>query len=374
MVGQKNNIGILWIGGKSRRYKHSSRKTDSQFSGNKIFSLLLNKPLFLWSFNTLHSVVDQCILSFNSFEQYELFRKFIGQTSFSIPHFDQIIDSPSISLKGPLQAQLTVLNELNFASKILTVSADMPFVSAGLLNLLLAESSAISTLQSPNKILEPLISSYRPKKIHFAMNFLSALNVGRADDLHRGVETLTIFTVPINFPSSKTPWNLNINYKDDLDNLNSQNSIMRNREMTLSQRPLKYDKTIIVNPGNKLSTLTGIFSRNLELQQKGNESDPIIIYNELMETRSYFIGGKYAEYIAHHSKETQRTSNWYLKAVTSYWKETEFWVRKKILFLAIHSLKDCHQCMRKTDHQISINNEANRLLQKLQKQLNLAKG
>ena len=88
MIDQNNLIGILWMGGQSHRFQNKS--VISQFSGNKIYALLHKKPLFLWAFETLESVVDRCVLSFNSSTQYNHFLEFLEKGSRRRAHYSAI--------------------------------------------------------------------------------------------------------------------------------------------------------------------------------------------------------------------------------------------------------------------------------------------
>jgi len=367
-------IGILWVGGKSSRFRNSTKIDVKSSNKSKIYALLKNKPLFFWVLNALSAVVDNCVLSFNSFNQYETFKEYIDQSSINIQHFSKVIDSPSIISKGPLQAQLTVLNEYKEARMILTVSSDMPFIPTMLLRDLSTESTTISTVQTPNQILEPLVSSYLLRKMRFGVKFLSKIPFGRADDLHRGVDSLSVYIPPPNYPSKRTPWNLNINYKHELEELNLQREESNDRKVSMDDPPPKIKKKTILNSSNNSSKLSDIVQGDLDQHLNESESFKTLAYDELVQAGSYFYGGKYAEYIAYHSKLKEKVNNWYLKAATSYWEETQLWLNNDIPFLAIHSLKDCQLSIKRSNHNVSFLSEVNQHFSKLSEQLKLSKG
>ncbi len=365
MVDQKNAIGILWMGGQSCRFQDKS--VISQFSDNKIYALLHKKPLFLWAFETLESVVDCCVLSFNSFLQYNHFMEFLDQASLSLPHFDKIIDKPSIPSQGPLQAQLTALQEFKGATKVITLSSDMPFITSRLLNDIIDEVTAISTLGSPNDIIEPLVSAYTTNECMVALNFLSSFPFGRADDLHRSVKSLTLLTISPNYPSDVVSWNRNVNYKQDISELNQLSSLYTNQEP-------KIDRKKITNSGNNPKRLISILPPDLKHLNQESESMKKSILNSLIQEESYFYGGRYSEFLAKTSGEKKWENYWYSKAAVCYWNETQFWIEENVPFIAFHSVKDCYHCINKGNLQSSWIHDAELLFSKLMKKLNLTKG
>ena len=365
MVDQEKIIGILWMGGQSRRFQNKSR--ISQFDDNKIYALLHKKPLFLWALETLESVVDSCVLSFNSFLQHNLFMEFLDLVTISLPHFDTIIDAPSIPSKGPLQAQLTTLQEIKNATKVITLSSDMPFITSRLLLDIINEVTAIATLGSSNDILEPLVSAYRIDECKIAVNFLSSFPFGRADDLHRSVESLTLVAISSNYPSDVVSWNQNINYKQDILKLNRINNLFPDQKLDANKRQ-------ITNPGNNQKKLEKIIPLDLKQQIQEPESVKKNTLNSLMQLGSYFYGGRYSEFLAEASDQKKQEAFWYSKAADCYWNETQFWINKNVPFLALHSVKDSKLSIIKSNLQASWTHDADVLFSKLIKKINLAKG
>ncbi len=365
MIDQNNLIGILWMGGQSRRFQNKSG--ISQFSDNKIYALLHKKPLFLWAFETLESVVDRCVLSFNSSTQYNYFMEFLDQTSLSLPLFDTIIDKFSIPSQGPLQAQLTALHKFKGATKVSTLSSDMPFITSRLLIDIIDEATAISTLGSQNNILEPLVSAYTINECKVALNFLSSFPFGRADDLHRSVESLTLLNISPNYPSDVVSWNQNVNYKQDISELNRLKILFTNQKPNVNKKK-------ITNPGNTPKKLKSILPPDLKQQNQEPKSMKKDILNSLIKEESYFFGGRYSEFLANTSGEKKGVSFWYSKAADCYWNETQFWIKENVPFLAFHSVKDCYHCINKSNFQSSWIHEAEFLHSQLMKKLNLTKG
>ncbi|UCE12509.1 MAG: nucleotidyltransferase family protein [Candidatus Heimdallarchaeota archaeon] len=369
MNDKEEILGVLWIGGQSSRFTGPSEPAPIKMDSNKIFALLHEKPLFTWAFENLRKVVDRCVFSFNSSIQYNRFKSFIHQASIILPEFDAIVDSPIVPTRGPLQAQLTVLRKFTHASRIVTVSADMPFIPPSLIETLLLEPTSITTLQSSNNVIEPLVSVFFVKKCKPARNFLLFFPFGRADDFHRCVDTLTLVTVSSDYPSKMTPWNQNINFSEDIAKLNQKLSPFTTGYKPNNRNFIKKKRTIECN-----NPKTQLVISELNLTQEGEKSEieKNRDFDDLIQLKGFFYAGRYAEFIALNS-EHMKAKQWFSKASSSYWNETQFWMKEKVPFLAIHSLKDCHQCMKRSGLNYTWKLEANDLLVELEQQLNLSK-
>jgi molybdopterin-guanine dinucleotide biosynthesis protein A len=338
MDNSDKTVGILWMGGKSQRFKDSTKQ--ARRNKNKIYHPLYGKSLFLWVFENIFSVVNDILLSFHSFDQYEHFKEFNESSSITLPHYGKIIDSTKIKSKGPLQAQLSALQKQRKHAKVITTSADMPFIPSSLFKFLLEEPAGVCTLQSSEKIIEPLVSAYSLRKCKITTKFLSNIPFGRGDDIHRGVEDLTLMTVPEDFPSIDTPWNTNINYKHDIDNLNRKKNYLFS-EKSSSIQIENLEKQVIRNPGNNPMSLSNYLGGlNLEIFHKDSLSEQLEVFEGLTQTRSFFCAGRLAEFLALSVKDKNSQSDWFSRAAESYWNETNFWIKKDSPFIAVHSLKD----------------------------------
>ncbi|MHA2224938.1 MAG: molybdenum cofactor guanylyltransferase [Candidatus Hodarchaeales archaeon] len=372
MINNDSLIGILWMGGKSRRFQESNSNPSSISYESKIYAFLYNKPLFSWVLTSLESVVDRCVLSFHSSLQYDHFLAFINQHSLYLPNYKYILDSPIILSQGPIHAQLTALRKYREVSKILSISADMPFILSNVLKSLQSEPTAISTLQSSNNVIEPLVSAFTVRKCKFASNFLSFFHFGRADDLHRGVKTLTLYTVSSDYPSRKTPWNKNINYKNDIEELNQELGPISDEYSLISDQPFSYTSQKILNSGNDPDLVTDILPKAFNKLSQETEALQLNIYANLFKEKSYFYSGKLAEFLALNLEQGRKQIEWFSKAANSYWNETLFWIKNNVPFLAFHSLKDCHLCLKRSEIQTDWLKDAKLLLKQLTSQLNLS--
>ncbi|MHA2239523.1 MAG: NTP transferase domain-containing protein [Candidatus Hodarchaeales archaeon] len=372
MEKSDNTVGILWMGGKSRRF-HDPLKPAKR-DKNKIYHPLQGKSLFLWVFENINSVVNNIFLSFHSFDQFEHFKKYIERSSIILPHYDKIFDSSNIKSKGPLQAQLTVLQKQEKLAKVITTSADMPFIPSSLFKSLLNETAGVCTLQSSEKILEPLVSAYSLKECSIITKFLSRIPFGRADDIHRAVEDLTLLTIPTDFPSVDTPWNTNINFKHEIDNLNRKSNLSTSGITKLIDID-KINKHIIKNPGNNLKSLTNYLEQlNFGFHTKKSSSRLLEVFEGLSQLRSFFWEGRFAELLGHSEKNKNSQFEWFSRSAESYWNETNFWMKKDVPFIAIHSLKDALTCVERNDEKTEWFDEANLLHTQLREYLNLRKG
>jgi molybdopterin-guanine dinucleotide biosynthesis protein A len=375
MTDSQENVGIVWMGGKSRRFHKIKGSQDSKFENNKIIAPLGGKPLFLWAFEAASSIVDRGVLSFHTSSQYNRFVSMWEQSSTPLPKCEVIIDSPRVPSRGPIQAQLTALREYSQAKKILTISADMPFLPVHSLKALVETMDPISTLQSTNKVMEPLVSCFSPQQCNFALEFLSLIPFGRGDDLHRAAESLSVITIPSDYPMEYLPWNLDINFMQDFIEINQ---IIKTRGINSIRKRLSLIQDIpierrrVVNPSNHPQMLESIFTSPLDLYNLLNGNHQSVVYDKLIQQKSYFYAGRLAEL------KTQgnpiEPSTWYSKAAHCYWNEALFWLKMEVPFLAIHALFDCTHCLKAGSVDEPWEGEAKVLLSQLQEELNLTKG
>ncbi|MHA1977355.1 MAG: molybdenum cofactor guanylyltransferase [Candidatus Hodarchaeales archaeon] len=372
MDQSEEKIGILWMGGESRRFREPTTLANND--QNKIYYPLYGKSLFLWVLKNLNPVVNKIILSFHSSDQYQNFKHFMEKTSLKLPSFDKIFDSMKIKSKGPLQAQLTILHNIKKTAKIITTSVDMPFIPPYLFEALLDEPVGVCTLQSSGRIIEPLVSSYSIKQCRKITKFLSRIPFGRADDIHRGVEDLTLLTVPMDIPTIETPWNTNINYKHEIEKLNSDNNfIIAEKSDTIETKNLA--KQVIRNLGNNSKRLSYYSGKmNLGLLQKKSLSEQLEVFDGFSQLKSFFWGGRLAEFLALSAKTKNSRSDWLSHAARSYWNEANFWIKKDVPFIAIHSLKDARTCAKKNEEKPEWVDEADHYHGQLSKQLKFLKG
>ena len=353
--------GVIWIGGKSRRFKASTNNSETEGKrGSKAYALLNEKPLFQWAYETIATLVDEVQLSFNKKEQIEeltRYMKFYSGTSFV---YKSLLDEISLPSKGPLLAQLTVLKKIGGSEQVITISVDMPFVQTKLFEEAIREEGDIVTFQSKSNILEPLVSVYRTEAIQLALQFISHFPFGRADDLIRGVEKVTLLTIPENYPSEKFPWNRNINSVAALEQL-SEIIDFNNIE----KDEIEFTSNRITNTGNNQERvleilLHGTLAREIKLDSYSLEQSKAI-YSSLKSNESFYYAGRFAEYIesVHLKGEPEKTLEWCKKAAISYFNEAKFWQKSQVPFIASHAFKDFEKCSAKYGK--SIVNESERL-------------
>lgn len=377
MPEHQSLVGIVWMGGKNRRFHKTDGLTDSKYEYNKILAPLGGKPLFLWAFEAASTIVDRCALSFHTSRQYDRFSTFWDQSSLELPPHEVVIDSPRIPSRGPIQAQLTVLHAFPQAKKLLTVSADMPFLPTHALQALVDTTDAISTVQSTKQIIEPLISCYTRDMCRFAAEFLSFFPFGRADDLQRAVETLSVITIPSDYSMETTPWNQDINFQQDLIELNQK---IKSRGIILIRKNLSFDQETsferkrVINSGNHTQKLKDIFASPLDLYKHQNGNTQPNAYEKLVREKSYFYAGRLAELLTRAIPSPIDPSTWYSKAAHCYWNETQFWLKNDVPFLAMHALFDCTHCLKASSIDHSWEDKTEILMSQLQQQLNFSRG
>jgi molybdopterin-guanine dinucleotide biosynthesis protein A len=359
--------GIIWIGGKSRRYKASANNGKNNVGGgSKAFALFKDKPLFKWVYETIAPTVDEVHLSFNLDEQVEELNSYMNLSSDTSFVYKSILDDSSLAPKGPLLAQLTVLKNLRHISKIITISVDMPFFQTELFEQALKEEGDIVTFQSRSNILEPLASIYRSESIQLALQFISHFPFGRADDLIRGVEKVTLLTISDNYPSKIFPWNRNINSVATLGQIKESQEIYNAESDEMS-----FISKTVTNMGNNQEKvlkllIQGTTDRGLRLDNHSLEQSKII-YSSLKENKSHYYAGRYAEYVGSISLkgEKEKSLGWCRKAAVSYFEEAKFWQEKHVPFIASHAFKDFEKCLIKYGRSIVDETEKQALEKKI---------
>ncbi len=341
--------GIIWIGGKSRRYKASTNKQVNNVGrGSKAYALFKGKTLFQWAHETIASLVDEVYLSFNNNEQIEEMNRFMETSSNTSFVYKSILDDPLLASRGPLLAQLTALKKASNCGRVITISVDMPFFQTELFEQALSKKGDIVTYQSKTNILEPLASVYRMESIQVALQFISHFPYGRADDLIRAVEKVTLLTIPDNYPSEIFPWNRNINSVAALGQIKEDIEVI-----TSEKDEVNFTSSTITNMGNNQEKVREILihgsnDREIKLKKHSLEQSKTV-YSSLKENRSHYYAGRYAEYIESISskEEKARALEWCKKAVISYFEEAKIWQEKNIPFIASHAFKDFEKCLAK---------------------------
>ena len=166
-----------------------------------------------------------------------------------------------------------------------------------------------------------------------------------------------------------TPWNQNINYWEDVDELNRRKDPFSEKNRTIDG-DFRFKKKRIAISGNNPQMV--ISQMNLTHEREKPEIKKNCVFDDLIQLKGFFYAGRFAEFIAQSSKH-MKAKQWYSKAAFGYWNETQFWMERKVPFLAIHSLKDCHQCIKRSGLKFTWKNEAKDLLLVLKQHLNLSK-
>lgn len=301
----------ILAGGYSRRFQ----KKDGQWL-DKALLYINNEPLLIHLLDQGNEIYDGVNISVNSNSRKRDYKEIIESYLPNV-NIDFTVDLRKISFDGVLKGIYSTLKKRTNSS-VQFIPSDRPYLDLRILRGLEVMKRGVSLLRYDNGMIEPLLSLYGAKA-SFPENF-SQLPMSRAD-------------VPIRFSNEIQVYS--INEILERNNLSSKIFDHINMQTNIENERIEHSNSAAVNIPD--SVVIEREQPKFEFDDaEYNKEDGVI--ETLIEIENYYSAFLSSFYFWKQKKIS--IGKYKTLGIESLKKESEFWIKNEMPFLALHSLDD----------------------------------